>query len=260
MNYEEFYQNLQQVEKAFKDRMTQTQRSFRNITKDSAEGDIKKLVKDITEIRNQLNELGLLTAELTELTEGFDAQAYMENGDFARQMIEYCKQYSVDVKGESPSYDIFPYKVRIDAANQDLYVNRRKVPCARPLHFVQKLSQNLGKYTKSSFNLPQFISELAYAYDMAVIVKNSKGKSPREEFELLLNDLYKYLAPTQKARREYDMQNYAFDLARLYASEINEVKDGRKFVFGPSKVSNKLIRILDQNGTERFLGTIRFYE
>ena len=61
-------------------------------------------------------------------------------------------------------------------------------------------------------------------------------------------------------RKDYDQQSFAFDLSRLYASGIDETKNGRKFQFGPSRLNNKAIRILDQNGQEVFLATIRFFE
>jgi hypothetical protein len=112
----------------------------------------------------------------------------------------------------------------------------------------------------SRFNTSVFINELAAAYDLAVIVKKSEDKHPRQEYSLFLKDLYEYLAPTQRARRDYDLQSYAFGLARLYASDTEETKDGRKIEFGPSKNAKKLIRILDQNGREQFLGTVRFYK
>ena len=43
-------------------------------------------------------------------------------------------------------------------------------------------------------------------------------------------------------------------------SEVEETKNGRKFQFGPSRNNGKAIRILDRDGQEQFLATIRFYE
>ncbi|MEY8427469.1 hypothetical protein AALA00_07070 [Lachnospiraceae bacterium 46-15] len=93
----------------------------------------------------------------------------------------------MDVRGDFPVYEMFPYRVKLDTENQDLYLDRKKVPCMRP-------------------------------------------------------------------------QSFAFDLAHLYMSEIEETKSGRKFQFGPSRNNIKAIRILDRDGQEQFLATIRFYE
>ena len=261
-DYELFYKDIQALEKSIKDKLQQMQRSFRNITKDSATGDIKKLEKNTSEMQMLITELSNLSNEISQTISSFDSIGYFESGDFTRQMVEYCKQFGVDVKGESPTYEIFPFKVRIDAENQDLYVNRKKVSCQRPLHFTREIKNNVEKYTKSGFNLERFIQELAAAYDLSETVRNSKSPSPRLETDMALKDLYAYMAPTQKARRDYDLQNFAYDLSRLYASYssgLKEAKDGRKFEFGSTRQTGKLIRIIDSNGVERFLGTIRFY-
>ena len=261
INYEDFYCKFQQKEKTIKDKLQQAQRNFKNITRDSERGDIKKLTRDIEDMQNVTAELSTLSENLQSAVAGFDNQVYFDSGAFTRQMIEYCNEQGVDIKGEAGIYEMFPFRIRVDAENQDLYVNRKKVPCARPFQFVQDMKQQVEKYTKSNFNLTQFVNELSAAYDIAVIVRNSGNSVPRFEFDVLLKDIYVYLAPTQKARREYDLYQYAYDLSRLYSTGIDiETKDGRKFEFGTSKHVSKLIRILDGDGAEQFLGTIRFYK
>ena len=105
------------------------------------------------------------------------------------------------------------------------------------------------------FNALTFVSELSDAYDMAVL---KLKKHP--ESDIYLTSLYKFLAPMSRFRKDYDQQNFAFDLARLYISGIEETKNGRRFQFGPSRNGNKAIRILDKEGREQFLATIRFYD
>lgn len=61
-------------------------------------------------------------------------------------------------------------------------------------------------------------------------------------------------------RKDYDKQSFAFDLARLYSSGVEETKNGKKFQFGPSRNNEKAFRILDKDGKQQFLATIRFYE
>ena len=41
---------------------------------------------------------------------------------------------------------------------------------------------------------------------------------------------------------------------------METTKNGRRFQFGPSRDIAKSIRILDENGQEQFLATIRFYQ
>ncbi|MCI9665624.1 MAG: hypothetical protein HFI46_17605 [Lachnospiraceae bacterium] len=46
-----------------------------------------------------------------------------------------------------------------------------------------------------------------------------------------------------------------------YQSPAEEAaKDGRKFQFGPSRNIGRAIRILDKEGNEQYLATIRFFE
>jgi len=260
LDYEAFYQALTPLERDIRDKLARATRSYKNIVKDSRLGNVKQLSKDIADLRDLAAALGDLSDELQSKTDNFDTQAYFESGDFTRQMIEQCRQMNVDIEGEGGTYEMFPFKIRIDAENQDIYVNRKKVHCVRPLQFAQDMKQQVEKYTKSGFNLTQFANELAAAYDLTEVVRNHKKEAPRYGADVFLKDIYAYLAPTGKAQREYDMQQYAFDLARLYMSEEADiVRGGRKFTFGTTKQTGKFIRILDANGAEQFLGTIRFY-
>lgn len=108
---------------------------------------------------------------------------------------------------------------------------------------------------KAPFNAASFAAELAEAYDLAILKLH---KNP--ESDIYLQSLYKFLAPMSRYRKDYDQQSYAFDLARLYACRSLELKDGRRFQFGPSRKAAKALRILDQDGNEQFLATIRFFK
>ena len=259
MDYEDFYREIQGLEKSIKEKLTNAQRSFRNIAANSEKGDVKRLTKYIRELRGLLADLDTQTSDLENTVEGFDAKLYIESGDFARQMFDYCQRFEVDVKGTSPVFEIFPYKVKINAENQDIHFGRRRVSCLRPRSFVELIKGDLDKYMKVQFNINRFISELEVAYDLAVVVKKNTEKHPRQEYSLYLKDLYGYLTPTQKARREYNKQSYAFDIARLYTASTEYTEAGRRFDWGPSKEGTKSVRILDQYGKEHFLTTICFY-
>lgn len=150
---------------------------------------------------------------------------------------------------------MFPYRVKLDMENQDVYLDRKKVQCMRPRSFVDTVRSGQEKLNKASFNPTVFAGELADAYDTALLKMNRQPGA-----DIYLNSLYKFLAPMSRFRKDYDQQSFAFDLARLYISRIEETKNGRRFQFGPSRESNKSIRILDGNGQEYFLSTICFYK
>jgi len=121
MNYEEFYSELQVKEKYIKDSITRQQNIFKSISRNSAKGDLKNLSKDLAAMETLISDQMVYLNNLKEFAESFDAQEYMQSGDFAKQMLSYCESMGVDVKGDFPAYEIFPYKVKIDADNQDVY-------------------------------------------------------------------------------------------------------------------------------------------
>ena len=261
LNYETFYQEEKPLEKKLGEKLQQAQKSFRGIVRDLAGGDLRKLARDIEDLQSHVSELSVLAENLKSSTESFDSRGYFESGEFTRQLIEACEKAGVDIKGEAGVYEMFPFKLRVDTENQDLYVNRRKFHCVRPQKFAEDMKIRVEKYTKQNFNMVLFINELAAAYDLAVKIKNSDSSAKRQAPDIHLKDIYGYLAPTQKARREYDVQQYAYELSRLYSQGMEEqTKDERKFEFGTTRNTSKQIRILDADGAEQFLGTIRFYK
>lgn len=254
MNYEELYQEYLPLEKELKDKLAGSQRLFKALGKEMDSGDLKSVDRDIQAMAAVLAEQSRILEEIKAVAEGFDRKAYFEEGEFTRQMLAACEENGVDVTGEHPVYEMFPSKLRIDAENQDLYLDRKKVQCMRPQYIVKVVKASQDKLMKVSFNALGFANELADAYDLALM---KRKKQPDADFFLL--DLYRFLAPMGRFRKEYDKQSFAFDLARLYTSGLESIKDGRKIQFGPSKLENKAIRILDKNGREQFLATIRFY-
>lgn len=255
MNYEDFYSDLQSQQKSVKDGIASLQKLFKTVSREVEGGDVKNLAKDLEAMAQAADSVSEALDAMKEAADGFDAKGYFESGDFAEQMLAACEEKGVDVRGESPVYEMFPYRVRLDMENQDLYLDRRKVQCMRPGSFVDMVKSGQEKLNKASFNAVSFAGELSDAYDMAVLkLKREPGA------DIYLTSLYKVLAPMSRFRKDYDQQSFAFDLARLYISGIEETKSGKKFQFGPSRVGGKSIRILDKAGQEQFLATIRFFE
>lgn len=255
MNYEDFYQDLQPQQKSVKDGLASLQKLFKAVSREMEGGDVKSLAKDLEAMTQAVSAVAESVAAMKTAADGFDAKSYFESGEFAEQMLAACAEKGVDVRGEFPVYEMFPYRVKLDIENQDLNLDRKKVQCMRPVSFVDVVKNGQEKLNKAPFNAAAFASELADAYDLAV-AKNKK----QPQADIYLTSLYRILAPMSRFRKDYDQQSFAFDLARLYISGIEETKNGRKFQFGPSRVGGKAIRILDLEGKEQFLATIRFYE
>lgn len=255
MNYEELYSEYQVLEKEMKDKINGVQKLYKAIAKEMETGDLKSFRRDIALLETAASEETRILNAMKELEAGFNSREYFEDGEFASQMLAACGELGVDVKGEFPVYEMFPYKVKIDTENQDLYLDRKKVQCMRPQGFAKQVKAGQDKLMKASFNALTFANELAEVYDLALL----KLKKP-EGADVYLTNLYKYLAPMGRFRRDYDQQSYAFDLARLYAFGVTQIKDGRSFQFGPSRNINKAIRILGKDGREEYLATIRFFQ
>lgn len=258
MNYEELYTRVQAHEKEISDMLSSQQKLFKRMAKSLEKGDLKSAVKDLALLQGVQTECVNAAVSMDETLSGFDAAEYMQSGNFAEQMLQQLEKSGIDAKGEHNVYEVFPYKIKLDTENLDIYIDRKRVQCLRPLSLVNEIKSGREKLMSASFNPSLFANELAIAYDTAIAIK-SRSKPVAADTDFYLTDLYKQLTPMKRFRRDYDIQNFAFDLARLHNSEVRAVDDGRMFQFGPSRNNNKAIRVLSEDGNERFLATIRFY-
>lgn len=259
-DYEELSKQMLPVEKELKDKISALQRQFKSLSKNFDKGDLKSWTRDISAMHSLLQEQETLLVSMQAQVDDFEIRAYVENGDFAEQMLACCESVGVDVKGDFPSYEMFPFRVRVDVENLDLYLDRKRIQCLRPSAFVQMVKTNRDKLLRASFEPRSFVKELAAAYDLALLKQNQGKAQFTTAADIYLKSLYNFLTPMRRFRRDYDQQSFAFDLARLYASDLHTTDDGRQFQFGPSRNINRAIRILDQEGREQYLATIRFFE
>ena len=260
MNYESFCEEMQAHEKGVREIIAGQQKYFKRLSKNMEKGDVKNAAKDIDLLQSAGENYRAAINALLDAYNGFDAKAYMESGEYSEQLLDCLRQAGIDAKGEYGVYEVFPYKLKIDVENQDVYIDRRRVQCMRPQALALDIKLSKDKLMAASFNPLLFANELAGAYDMALLYK-SGGKSYAKDADCYLTDLYKFLTPMRRFRRDYDLQSFAFDLARLSAAtDVRQTDDGRGFQFGPSRNNKKAIRVLDGDGKERFLATVRFYK
>ncbi|HWQ72480.1 MAG TPA: hypothetical protein VN370_09200 [Desulfitobacteriaceae bacterium] len=258
-DYEDLFKQMALIEKELKDKINAQQKLYKSLSKNMAKGDLKNWTRDLGTMHANLKEQEALMAGMQTQVDDFGIRSYVENGDFAEQLLACCDRLEVDVKGEFPTYEMFPFRVRVDTENLDLYLDRKRVQCLRPLAFVQDVKAGRDKLLKAAFDPRGFVKELAAAYDL-MLLKQSQGQAPASKVgDIYLKSLYTLLTPMRRFRKDYDLQSFAFDLARLYAEDLRSTEDGRQFQFGPSRNINKAIRILDQDGREQYLATIRFF-
>ncbi|MCL2058151.1 MAG: hypothetical protein FWH01_03695 [Oscillospiraceae bacterium] len=258
MDYELFYADALIIAKDIKEKTDAQTRAVKKIQKCLEDGDINALPKLFAALRDASKEREDALGSLEALVMAFDGQEYMSNGDFAAQMLECCRQLDLDVQGNFPVYEMFPCRVSVNPATQEVTVDRKRLPCLRPSKIVSDIKLVLDKLSKAAFNTQVFAKELAAAYDLALI-KVSRKKTYVPDAPVYVLDLYEYLTPMRRYKRDYTRHNFAYDLARLYAAEGLQLDDGRKIRFDTVRDAKKAIRILDHNGLEQFITTIKFY-
>ena len=126
MNYEELYQSLQPDQKVLKDSLASLQKLFKATSREAEGGDVKSLLRDLNVMKEAAGQLAATLESYEGIVGGFDTKAYFEGGEFAEQMLTICQEEGVDVRGDFPVYEMFPYRVKVDTENQDLYLDRKK--------------------------------------------------------------------------------------------------------------------------------------
>jgi hypothetical protein len=253
MNYEVFYQEYTDIEKKIKESIKSLNRFQRSLAKHMSLGEIKLVGQDIENMKVTNQTIENTNTQLETLISTFNAQEYIESGEWTTQMLEYGREGKIDIQGTFPIYEMFPFRVRVDSENQDIYIDRKKFSYLRPSIFINQVSKMQEKLNKASFNAVKFATELAACYDRFLLIKDKKADA-----DVYLLDLYTLLVPMGRFRTDYNKQAFAFDIARLRRAGEITIKDGRTVQLGSSRNEKKAIRVLNDAGLEEFFSTIMF--
>jgi hypothetical protein len=259
LDYELFYDEAEVLLKDIKDKTALQTKTVANVSRCLTNGDLNALPKLYATLREAAAGREEALSELEEHTSGFDGGEYMTGGEFSTQMTEYCRRLDVDVQGTFPVFDMFPCRITVNSDSQDVTIDRKKFACLRPSRIAEVIKAELGKLAKAPFNPQAFAKELAAAYDIAIL-RASKKKKVADDAPIFASDIYDILTPMRRYKKEYTKNNFAFDLARLYAQDAVQLADGRNLRFDTVRDMKKSIRILDSYGLEQFVTTIRFVE
>ncbi len=256
-NYESLLENLTPLAKNVKDTANTTVRLQKAIQKNTETGNLMEAKKGIAALRDAIAQLQERTDALQAEIDSFDEQEYFVSGDFTRQLLDACAEKKVDAVGEKGVYEMFPYKVRILGDTEhpaEVYMDRKKVPSVRPEYVAEVIHQGQIRLNKANFNPASFMEELAAAYEITCLRNGSRIGSTQT-----LTRIYKNLALMARARKEYDMQAFAFDLSRLFeaGTEAWKTKNGVRYDFGTSRDGATGIRVLSRTGVESFISTLR---
>jgi len=256
-SYEELLNELQPAGKTMRDSAAAAVRLQKNLQKNLETGNLTEAGRIVEAMGEAVRQLQASADALRSALSGFDTREYFAGGDFARQLLEACAEKGIDVKGDKGVYEMFPYKVRVlgDAERPgEVYIDRKKLPSFRPSYVAETIRQGQAKLFAAPFRDSAFMSELADAYETACLKAGARIGSTQ-----LLSKVYRCLAPTARARKEYDQQAFAFDLARLYEAGPDSwvTKDGTRYFFGTSRDGASGIRVLSRAGTESYINTLR---
>lgn len=256
-NYEELFNTLQAMDKSLKDSAGTVTRLQKAIQKNIDTGNLNEVKKGFSALTDAVEQLKARAAAMDAEVNGFDTKAYFMDGDFTRQLLEACADEGIDVKGEKGVYEMFPYKVRILSDEEhagEVYIDRKKAPSCRPAYVAELIRAGQAKLYAAPFKAASFMTELAEAYEVTCLRSGARVGSTQA-----LNKIYKSMAPMARARKDYDMQAFAFDLARLYEEgpEAWVAKNGTQYAFGTSRDGASGIRVLSRAGVESFISTLR---
>lgn len=259
MNYSAYYDEYVSFEDKVKVLSAQVAKLYKAINKDMKAGDIKAALKDTEALSVVTAELSEAAKEIKREVNSFDSAVYFQSGNYAKDLLEECDNLGINHIGDFPVYEMFPYKVKVDYENQDVYINRKKYSTMNPAYFASVIKAGLDKLNSDkSFKADKFADELEPVYELCLLQLGAKAKG-----HVKLSDLYKALCPMARIRKDYDMNAFAFDIARLYPESLKSdfvTKKGSRVELGTSRGADKGIRILDEAGNEYNVFTIRFYK
>lgn len=254
MKYEQLYQQYQENEIALKDASAKVAKLQKAIMKNLEVGDLKQYKANSAAFLAALEEAKNIASLIEENINQFDTNEYFESGEFSQELLSAAQDMNIDLSGTFPNFESFPFKIRIESENSDIYLDKKKYSTIRPKAFLDIVKAGHEKLNKESFNETNFATELSQIYDLALLKLNKKPGS-----EINLSVLYKFVVPMSRFKKEYNLQSYAFDLARLFMKDPVTLKDGRSYKFGTShQMPKNGIRITDNLGNELFLFSISF--
>lgn len=254
MNYEELYAQLKDTERVLESSAKDGAKAARNIGKNLEDGTLKAADREIAGLKSAIAKQQAQLSQLEETLNGFDRTEYVTGGDFEQQLVEECRGRGINVVRKGTlSYEMFPNRVTISADTLDTAVDKKKFSILRPAKLAEKIREIQDRLTKGSFNGTRFLDELEKAYDLAVL---KKKKFPSDWIPF--KDIYSMLVPMSRLRNEYSIQNFAFDIGRLYMSDEKHARDGRRIDYDTSRDNTKGLRIVHAGGSEEYFLRMRF--
>jgi hypothetical protein len=175
--------------------------------------------------------------------------------DYAQVFEAACARLDLRVEGSFPSYEVFPFEIRISLAEEQVLLNNRVNRALDPVALASTIRRELDRLMRSRLNEGQFMSALLRAYDLLVSESvQTKGRPMRQ---VRLKRIYQVLT-LLKGRSGYSERLFAFDLYRLRDSS-NLVWNNRRLIFGNVRSATNALAVPSHTGT-KYLGYLEAQE
>ncbi|MDH7578364.1 MAG: hypothetical protein QHH75_11245 [Bacillota bacterium] len=259
MNLDEFLdRELGEVRRELLERKRQSASHSNKLEKAFRDGDLEQAQRVIGWLEAVFAKQQEAFNTIKEKLPCFDAAAYLRE-DFELGFFAACRAQGLTVTGSFPTYEVFPFRVRVYPERSAIEVNDRVVRLLRPRALAAYLKAARERLYRENFNANRFIDALARTYDTLLAIHWAKqGIDLPQGTDIPLQDIYEQLTILPLQKRQYTRQHFAFDLHRLLLADIFTTSDGRRLELGEPGKKIRPIVIYDAQGRERRYGSLRF--
>jgi len=233
-------------------------------------GDIMCLKEALDAFKEEIPAIEKIVASIKPHLEKYNVTLYLQEG-FDSIFRKSLAEENIPVRGEFPSYEIFPFTVEIDAKEGKVTINKKKVRGLRLKYLVDLIKAERDRFFKSTFRPEGFMRELAKAYDHLMEIHQLKSKSCTHlsPQPIPLQEVYEFLTPLPRWKRDYPLQIFGFHIYRLLKEEQSNPKATlieqkgrlRRCTFGSVPGGSRSgISVIEESGRETIYGSVKFEE
>ena len=232
-------------------------RALRALQRAVRDGDVNALPARAAAAAQHVQQLSAQSDALPQ-SSSFDFESYCATGGFHAEFAEACVAEGLLLEGQFPSYEVFPLRVRVNAAERFALIEGRRVRSLRPRLLAQLIARERQRLEARRFQARPFLEALAAAYDTVVALRLLKrGGQSRDGLPMPMLEVYRALTVLPGSQAAYSRLMFAYDFGRLLRSgEL--VVDGRLLQPGASRNAANTLRVIDSQGQESYYATIAF--
>ncbi|MEO9175729.1 MAG: hypothetical protein ABI317_09485 [Gaiellales bacterium] len=180
----------------------------------------------------------------------FDDRAYLESGDFTRELVELGAQQELGLQEQDDRLVCYPSTIRVLPGEAAVEVDRKRSRAIRPSALVDRLKAAQARPVR--FNAERFIEALHQAYGL---VRALREKDPGATLRLV--DIYRALTILPGQASAYALQEFARDIYLLDESGVDRTKSGARMSLPASsgaRTSSTLVTVMRSGELKIYYG------